>query len=83
MKTQAEVLELISKYFQEEFEIPAEKITLDARLFDDLGLDSIDALDMVGMLEAELDIEVNEEDIKAIRTVQNIVDYIMRTVPQE
>ena len=83
MKTQAEVLELISKYFQEEFEIPAEKITLDARLFDDLGLDSIDALDMVGMLEAELDIEVNEEDSKAIRTVQNIVDYIMRTVPQE
>ena len=82
MKTEAEVLELISKYFQEEFEIPEEKITLEARLFDDLGLDSIDALDMVGMLESELDIEVNEEDIKEIRTVRNIVDYIMRTVPQ-
>jgi acyl carrier protein len=43
---------------------------------DDLALDSIDALDMVGMLEARLGIEVREEDLKAIRTVRDVVDYI-------
>jgi len=49
---------------------------LEANLFDDLAFDSIDALDMVGMLEARLGIEVREEDLKAIRTVRDVVDYI-------
>jgi len=71
-----EILSMVSKYFNEQFEIPLEKITLEANLFEDLGLDSIDALDMVGMLEAELDLEVNEEELKSIRTVKDVVDYI-------
>ena len=53
-----------------------EKVVLEANLFNDLALDSIDALDMVGVLEARLGIEVREEDLKAIRTVRDVVDYI-------
>ena len=52
----------------------------EANLFADLALDSIDALDMVGMLEARLDIEVREEDLKTIRTVRDVVDDICRKV---
>ena len=37
---------------------------------------------MVGMLEARLDIEVREEDLKTIRTVRAVVDYICRTVEE-
>jgi acyl carrier protein len=54
----------------------------EANLFADLALDSIDALDMVGMLEARLDIEVREEDLKTIRTVLDVVDYICRKVEE-
>lgn len=71
-----EVYNLIKVFFTEEFEISAEKVVPEANLFDDLALDSIDALDMVGMLEARLGIEVREEDLKAIRTVRDVVDYI-------
>ncbi|MEK7827441.1 MAG: acyl carrier protein [Thermodesulfobacteriota bacterium] len=71
-----EIYNLIKVFFTEEFEISAEKVVLEANLFDDLALDSIDALDMVGMLEARLGIEVREEDLKAIRTVRDVVDYI-------
>jgi acyl carrier protein len=71
-----DIFKLIKGFFVDEFELPPEKIHLDANLFDDLGLDSIDALDMVGMLEARLDIEVFEEDLKKIRTIGDVVDYI-------
>jgi acyl carrier protein len=71
-----EIYNLIKVFFTEEFEISAEKVILEANLFNDLALDSIDALDMVGMLEARLGIEVREEDLKAIRTVRDVVDYI-------
>jgi len=66
-------------FFTEEFEIPAEKIAPEANLFADLDLDSIDALDRVGMLEAEM----REEDLKTIRTVRDVVDYICRKVEEQ
>ena len=70
-------------FFTEEFEIPAEKVVPEANLFADLALESIDAPDMVGMLEARLDIEVREEDLKTIRTVRDVVDYICRKVEEQ
>ncbi len=73
-----EAFELVKKYLSEKFEIEVEKIKPKAHLFTDLGLDSIDALDMAGMLEAEMDIEINEEELKKIRTVQDTVNYIVR-----
>jgi acyl carrier protein len=75
---QEEVLALVVKYFNEQFEIAADRIKPEAHLFKDLGLDSIDALDMVGYLESELDLEIQEEEIKTIRTVQDVVDFVVR-----
>ncbi len=73
-----EVFEVIKDYFINEFEVPEEKITLEAHLFTDLGLDSIDALDMIGMLESKTDIDVDEEELKKIRTVKDVVDYVVK-----
>lgn len=73
-----EVFEIIKDYFINEFEVPEEKITLEAKLFTDLGLDSIDALDMIGMLESKTDIDVDEEELKKIRTVKDVVDYVVK-----
>jgi acyl carrier protein len=78
-----EVFLLIRDFFTEEFEIPVQKVVPEANLFADLALDSIDALDMVGMLEARLDIEVREEDLKTLRTVRDVVDYICRKLAEQ
>ena len=72
-----EIFIFVKKYFTDTFEIPENKINLTANLFEDLELDSIDALDMVGMLEAEMNIETDEKELKRIMTVQNVVDYII------
>ena len=75
---ETEVFEVIKKYFIDEFEIAEEKIILEANLFTDLELDSIDALDMVGMLEAEIDVEIDEDELKEIKTIQNVIDYVLK-----
>ncbi len=76
MKTE-EIYEIVKGYLVDSFEIPVEKISPDANLFEDLELDSIDALDMIALLESEIDIEVNEEELKNIIVIQDVVDYII------
>jgi len=70
--------EFVATYLVEQFEVPREKVTLDANLFEDLELDSIDALDMVGLLEARLGVQVDEDEIRKIRTVGDVAGYILR-----
>jgi acyl carrier protein len=81
MMTKEEAFNLVAKHITEQFEIPKEKIKPEAHLFHDLGLDSIDALDMVGSLEAEYNVEIKATELKSIRTVQDIVDFVMTVMP--
>lgn len=73
--------DVVTKYLVERFEVPREKISPETNLFTDLELDSIDALDMMALLESELEVDVSEEELKEIRTVQNVVEYILRHLP--
>ncbi|MBN2401609.1 MAG: acyl carrier protein [Spirochaetes bacterium] len=76
-----EIYKLVQSYLINDFEVPEEKITPEANLFENLQLDSIDALDMIATLESEYNLKVNEEELKKIRTVQDIVNYILKNVP--
>lgn len=75
-----EAFNLICSYLDEQHFIAPEKVSLKSNFFKDFDLDSIDALDMVGMLETELDIAIEEEEIKKIRTVGDIVEFIVSHV---
>jgi acyl carrier protein len=52
------------------------KVTLDARLSEDLGIDSIDAVEIVMFIEDEYDISVSDEDAFALKTVKDLVTYV-------
>ena len=75
-----EIFDIIKEYFVSQFEVQEDKIVMEALLKDDLGLDSIDALDMVGMLEARLDMEIDGEELKNIRTVGDVVEFICKKI---
>ncbi|WP_435954293.1 acyl carrier protein [Dryocola sp. BD626] len=60
------------------FELDAEQITPEARLYEDLDLDSIDAVDMVVHLQKRTGKKIRPEDFKAVRTVQDVVDAVER-----
>ncbi len=73
--------EIIHRYLTKQFELPPEKISPQADLFTDLELDSIDALDMIALLEKDLGVEVIESELKDIRRVEDVVAYLVRHAP--
>ncbi|HAS1060294.1 TPA: acyl carrier protein [Enterobacter cloacae] len=58
------------------FELDPELITPQARLYEDLDLDSIDAVDMVVNLQKKTGHKIKPETFKAVRTVQDIVEVV-------
>ena len=74
--TRSEIYDRLKKILVDSFELDADEIRLDAHLIDDLDLDSIDAIDLAVGLEEELSLEVDEESLKSIRRVSDIVDLI-------
>ena len=58
------------------FELPPEQITPKARLYDDLDLDSIDAVDLAVRLQDLTKKRIKPEQFKAVRTVEDVVDAV-------
>jgi len=75
-----EVFKKISEYLITQFKIPPEKINPKAHLFLDLEMDSIDALDWFAAMESEIGLPIIEKELKMIRTVQDVVDYVVRNL---
>ena len=71
-------LQTVTQHLVEQFDVPEDAITLDAHLFEDLELDSIDALDMVGILENELGIDIEVKEVREIRTVGDVVAFVLK-----
>ncbi len=67
-----EVKEIIVK----ELNVNPEKITLEASLAEDLGADSLDAVEVIMDLEDKYGITIDDETAKGIKTVKDLVDYI-------
>ena len=71
--TDDEIFQRIKSIFIEEFELEPELLLPEATLFDDLGLDSLDAVDMVVALEKEFGVKVkDEESIRSVRTLDDL-----------
>ena len=68
--------EKVQKILAEQLELDADEITLDSSLVEDLGIDSLDFVDIVMSLEDEFDTEFPEEDMAGIKTGGDIVKYI-------
>ena len=73
MQNQQEIYDYIKKMLVELFEIPAEDISPEASLYEDLDIDSIDAVDMMVEIKQVTGQRVDPEDFKHVRTVQDIV----------
>lgn len=78
MQSKEEILLMLTKLLVEEFEIPAEDINLDAELYGELDLDSIDTVDLVVRLREITGKKIAPESFKKVRTVADIVDAITK-----
>ena len=72
-----DIIDITNKVFEESFEIEKERLNPDAHIFTDLGLDSLDIVDLVAALQKNFSVNMrNEEKIREIRTLQDIYDFI-------
>ncbi|MGI6680322.1 MAG: acyl carrier protein [Bdellovibrionota bacterium] len=83
MYTKEEIYKIVSKILIEEFECDAEKLVPEVKLFEDLDLDSIDAVDLVVKLQNIIKKKVNPQDFKQIRTLEDVVVAVEKLVNEK
>ena len=74
--TKNELFERIVTILHDSFEIEPARITPEAKLYDDLDIDSIDAVDLIVQLKPLLGRNLQPDAFKSVRTVQDIVDVL-------
>ncbi len=70
------VFEKVQKIIAEGLNISLDKITMDTHLVDDLGADSLDAVELIMALEDEFGLEVDDDAAQNMKYVKDIVNYI-------
>ncbi|MBT1445305.1 acyl carrier protein [Shewanella sp. JM162201] len=76
MDNREQILEKLSAILVDDFEIDADAISLEANLYQDLDLDSIDAVDLVIKLQQLTGKKIKPEEFKSVRTVEDVVNAI-------
>ena len=80
MQTQAEILEKLKEVLEELFEVNPDEVTLDSHLYEDLDLDSIDAVDLVIKLKEITGKMANPDEFKSVRTVGDVVVVVSKLI---
>ena len=74
--TRQEIEQKVKDFLVEELEFDADKIKPEARLKEDIGVDSLDFVDIVVIVEKTFGFKIVAEDMKTIKTYGQFCDYI-------
>lgn len=80
--TKEEIFSRVRELLVGTFELEPSDILPTAHLIDDLDLDSIDAIDLAVDLERETGISIQEDELREVRVVQDVIDLIHRRLGQ-
>ncbi len=70
------ILEKVKEILVEELDVEEDSITLDSKIKEDLGSDSLDLFELINRLEDELNVVIEEDDYGKLITVGDIVNYL-------
>lgn len=76
MQSKNEILELLTKLLVEMFEVDPLDIQPHASLYEDLDIDSIDAVDLVVELRSLTGKQIDPDEFKAVRTVDDLINAV-------
>jgi acyl carrier protein len=80
MSVDEQIRQQVIAVIAEEFELDPARLTPEATLYDDLGLDSLDAVDLVVALEKAFTIKLaNEEAVRSVRTMADLFRLVSNT----
>lgn len=81
MASRDDIESALSDILVEMFEVEPREVTREAHLFDDLDIDSIDAVDLIVRLKEYTSADIDPERAKKVRTVGDVVDLVAELLP--
>jgi len=76
MMTRTEIEEKVREFLIDDLEIDEEKIANDAKLKEDMGIDSLDFVDIVVIVEKKFGFKIKPEEMAGVTTLSQFCDYI-------
>ena len=72
-----DIIRMVNEVFAESFEIPDDKLFPEANIFNDLGLDSLDVVDLVVALQKKFSVTIRDDErVRTIRTLGDLTHFI-------
>ena len=81
--TEQEVRTLLTDALVNLFEIEPERIKPETNLYEDLEIDSIDAIDLIDHIKRETGRKLQDEDFRNVRTVEDVVQAVLKVQAQD
>lgn len=75
-----EIVQKIDAFMVDEFELEAEQLQPEALLKEDLGIDSLDFVDIIVIIERNFGFKVKAEDMANVKTLESFYDYVSSNV---
>lgn len=79
-----EIIKLVNEVFAEDFELDPARLTPEAHIFAELGLDSLDTVDLIVALQKKFGVTIRgDERIREIRTLNDLYEFVLSIRPAE
>ena len=70
------MIDQVKEILAKQLRIEADKISADTNIIEDLGADSLDVVEMLLAIDEAFGVNVPDEDVAKLKTVQDIADYV-------
>ncbi|KIH85612.1 acyl carrier protein [Pseudomonas batumici] len=80
MQTREDIFSTLRDALVELFELEPARVNLDSNLYQDLEIDSIDAVDLIDHIKRQTGKKIAAEEFKSVRTVNDVVEAVFRLV---
>jgi len=77
--TQEEILTGLSEIIDEIAGVPADEVTPEKTFVDDLDIDSLSMVEIAVAAQDKFDVEIPDDQLKDLKTVQDVIDYVGRS----
>ncbi|MBO5200768.1 MAG: acyl carrier protein [Clostridia bacterium] len=76
------IFEKITEILAEQLSADQESMTMDTKIAEDLGADSLDLVDLLMSIEDEFGVEIPDEEVENLHTIGEVVDYIAKNTEE-
>ena len=83
MYTRAEVTKKITSTLSALFEVDPEAISESSLLYEDLDIDSIDAIDLIVELKSFTGLVIDPEDFKSVKTIEDVINIVCKLLEND